>query len=100
MEHKPDFFEKVLLGFLKKNLLWSEIFFWELLIGIVGFIPNNADILRTIGFCIGVRLLAVILFQLPIFFIWLLKLLPIGDKDEDYSSGIEAEVTKLETEKP
>ena len=82
MSPKPSFFERVLLGFLKKNLLFSEVFFWELLLGIVSFIPGNDGILRVIGFCIGIRLFAIILFQLPIFFIWLIKLLPVGDKPE------------------
>jgi hypothetical protein len=82
MDHKPDFFEKVLMGFLKKNILFSEIFFWWLLLGIVSFIPHNEQILYNIGIILGIRLLALILFLLPSFLIWLLKLLPVGDKPE------------------
>jgi len=58
------------------------VFFWELLLGIVSFIPGNEGILKVLGFAIGIRLLSVILFQMPIFFIWLIKLIPIGDKAE------------------
>lgn len=70
-----------------------------MLLGIVSFIPGNDGMLRVIGFCIGIRIFAVILFQLPIYFIWLLKLIPDKEKDIDFSSQIEKEVTKLEAEK-
>jgi len=80
MDHKPNFFERVLLGFLKKNLLFSEVFFWELLLGIVSFIPGNEGILKVLGFAIGIRLFSVILFQLPSFLIYLLKLQDVGEK--------------------
>jgi hypothetical protein len=82
MKQKPDFFEKVIKGFLKKNLLFSEVFFWELMIGIIGFIPNNEQITKIAGVFIGVRLLTVILFKLPEYLIYLLGLIEIGDKTE------------------
>ena len=89
MDHKPNFFERVLLGFLKKNLIFSEVFFWELLLGIVSFIPGNDGILRVIGFCIGIRFFSVILFLLPSYLIYLLKLQKFGEKAEAPASAIQ-----------
>jgi hypothetical protein len=83
MDQKPSFFEKVIKGFLKNYWLFSEVFFWQLLFGIVGFIPNNSQLAFNIGVIFGIRLLTAILFILPKFLIWLLKLLSVGEKPEE-----------------
>jgi len=80
MDHKPSFFKRLMLGYLKKNLLFSEIFFWQLLIGIISMIPHNEQALTVIGFCLGLRILTVILFLLPKYFFWLLGLLDVGER--------------------
>jgi hypothetical protein len=77
MDHKPNFFERVLIGFLKKKYLFSEVFFWWLLFGIIGFIPSNDGILKVIGFALGIRFFSVILFVLPSYLIYLLT---VGEK--------------------
>jgi len=83
MNQKPSFFEKIIKGFLKNYWLFSEIFFWQLLFGIVGFIPNNSKLTFNVGVIFGIRLLSAILFILPKFLIWLLKLLSVGEKPEE-----------------
>jgi hypothetical protein len=85
MDHKPNFVEKVIMGFLKNYWLFSEIFFWQLLFGIVAAIPNNVQLTFNVGVIFGIRLLTAILFILPRFTIWLLKLLSVGEKPEEPS---------------
>ncbi len=82
MNQKPNFVEKVIMGFLKNYWLFSEIFFWQLLFGIVGFIPNNGALAYNVGVIFGIRLLTAILFILPKFLIWLLRLLSVGEKPD------------------